>query len=197
MLAVVVGNGESRRSLDLQALAQTNTIIGCNALIRDLAIPHLVCCDQRMVDEALTSPNNQNTIIYTRPEWAKFYSAPVQEVPQLPYKGTLRQDQLWHWGSGPLALLVACTLGFKTIQMVGFDLYGINNKVNNVYKDSKHYLKTEANAVDPIYWVYQNAKVFELFPEINFVVLNSKDWIMPKEWQQSNVSFRNIDEIHH
>jgi hypothetical protein len=189
MFAVVIGNGESRKSLDLQTLSQTNTLIGCNALLRDISVPHLICCDQRMVDEALASPNNQNTVIYTRPEWAKFYSGQVQEVPQLPYKGELRQDLLWHWGSGPLALLVACTLGFKTIHMVGFDLHGSNGKVNNVYKDSKNYLSSNANPVDPVYWIYQNAKVFELFPEVNFVVLNNDSWSMPKEWQKNNVKF--------
>jgi hypothetical protein len=189
MFAVVIGNGESRKSVDLQTLSQTNTLIGCNALLRDISVPHLICCDQRMVDEALASPNNQNTVIYTRPEWAKFYSGQVKEVPQLPYKGELRQDLLWHWGSGPLALLVACTLGFRTIQMIGFDLHGINGKVNNVYKDSKNYLTAEANSVDPVYWIYQGAKIFELFPEVNFVVLNTNCWTMPKEWQKNNVKF--------
>lgn len=188
MSAIVVGNGESRRKIALHTLLATHTVIGCNALHRDLSVPHLVCCDQRMVDEALASDNTKNTIIYTRPEWAKYYSAPVREVPKLPYEGTLRQDQLWHWGSGPLALLVACTLGFDDIQLIGFDLYGINDKVNNVYKNSSNYLKETANAVDPIYWIYQNAKLFELFPKINFTILNDKDWQMPVEWQKNNVT---------
>ena len=189
MFAVVVGNGESRRSLNLQTLSETHTIFGCNALLRDLVVPHLVCCDQRMVTEALNSPNNQNIIIYTRPEWAHHFSGQVRAVPELPYKGNLRQDQLWHWGSGPLALLVACTLGFKNIKLVGFDLYGINDKVNNVYKDSTNYLKSEAGAVDPVYWIYQNAKVFELFPEVNFTILNKSNWSMPPEWRKNNVTF--------
>lgn len=189
MFAVVAGNGESRLGIDLQSLSNTHAIIGCNALHRDLEVPHLVCCDQRMVNEALASPNTHNTVIYTRPEWANHFSKQVQEVPQLPYKGNLRQDQLWHWGSGPLALLLACTLGFKDIQLVGFDLYGNNDKINNVYKNSSNYLKAEANSVDPVYWIYQNAKVFELFPDIKFTVLNKPNWNMPAEWQKNNVTF--------
>ena len=192
MPIVVVGNGESRQALDLHSLSQRHTIVGCNALHRDLVVPHLVCCDQRMVDEALASQNNQNTIIYTRPEWAKFYSKYVRQVPPLPYVGTLRQDQLWHWGSGPLALLVACGLESETIYLVGFDLQGNDNKLNNVYKDSKNYLKSTATAVDPIYWIYQIAKIFTLYPSKLFVVLNNKEWSAPKTWSQKNVVFKNI-----
>jgi hypothetical protein len=192
MSAVVVGNGESRQSLDLTSLSQRHTIIGCNALHRDLVVPHLVCCDQRMVNEAIASPNNQNTTIYTRPEWANHYPQEVQRVPDLPYTGNLRQDQLWHWGSGPLALLIACVLNFETIYLVGFDLHGHDGKLNNVYKDSKNYLKASSPPVDPIYWIYQIAKIFTLYPSKLFVVLNTDEWIMPNEWIQENVVFKNI-----
>ena len=50
--AVVIGNGESRGSLDLANLKNTVTLIGCNAIHRDIVVDHLVCCDQRMVKEA-------------------------------------------------------------------------------------------------------------------------------------------------
>jgi len=192
MAVVVVGNGESRKILDLQSIAQRHTIVGCNALHRDLVVPHLVCCDQRMVTEAIASEHNQNTIIYTRPEWAKLFPRAVRQVPDLPYTGNLRQDQLWHWGSGPLALLIACGLESDVIYLVGFDLHGHSGKINNVYKDSKNYLNSSSTAVDPIYWIYQIAKIFTLYPNKSFVVLNTNEWTCPPSWSQQNVTIKNI-----
>jgi hypothetical protein len=191
MSIVVVGNGESRKPIDLQSLAN-HIIIGCNALYRDVAVPHLVCCDMRMVNEAVAS---QDTIIYTRPDWISFYkeNSNVRRVPDLPYKGTLRQDELWHWGSGPLALLVACTMESNNISLIGFDLYGSNDKVNNVYKGSKNYLSVDSNAVDPVYWIYQVAKVFEHYPDKYFTVYNTDKWVMPDSWKLANVNFKIID----
>jgi len=191
MSTVVVGNGESRKPIDLQNLSN-HTIIGCNALYRDVAVPHLVCCDMRMVNEAVAS---QDTIIYTRPEWISFYTehSNVRRVPDLPYSGTLRQDELWHWGSGPLALLVACTMESNDISLIGFDLYGTNDKVNNVYKGSKNYLDIDSNAVDPVYWIYQVSKVFEHYPDKYFTVYNTDKWVMPDSWKLANVNFKTID----
>ena len=52
--AVVIGNGESRASLDLPNLKKIVTLIGCNAIHRDLRVDHLVCCDHRMVQEVVS-----------------------------------------------------------------------------------------------------------------------------------------------
>jgi len=193
MSTVVVGNGESRKPIDLQNLSNY-TIIGCNALYRDIAVPHLVCCDMRMVNEAIET---QDTIIHTRPEWMSFYkeNANVRQVPDLPYSGPLRQDELWHWGSGPLALLVACTMESNDIKLIGFDLYGNDNKVNNVYKGSKNYLSVDSNAVDPVYWIYQVSKVFEHHPDKYFTVYNTDKWVIPDSWKLANVNFKTIDML--
>jgi hypothetical protein len=198
--AVVIGNGESRRSIDIESLKINNVLIGCNAVHRDTVVDHLVCCDRRMVDEAVDNPMTEHTEIYVREDWFKYYRKTQKRkniiaVPDLPYQGDQRPDRPEHWGSGGYALLVAAQLGFDTISLVGFDLYSKNNKVNNVYKDTQNYSASDKQAVDYSYWVYQISKVFQHFPNINFIVINETDWLMPKEWQQSNVQFNNIEQI--
>ena len=54
---LVIGNGESRKDIDISAFNETK--VGCNAIIRDFFVDHLVCVDRRMVKEALT----KNTIV--------------------------------------------------------------------------------------------------------------------------------------
>ena len=66
---LAIGNGESRKGIDLNNFNDTK--VGCNAIIRDFFVDHLVCVDRRMVNEALT----KNTTIYTRPDWASQYTA--------------------------------------------------------------------------------------------------------------------------
>ena len=48
---LVIGNGASRKDIPLDKIYQQK--IGCNAIFRDHYVQHLVCCDKRMVKQAL------------------------------------------------------------------------------------------------------------------------------------------------
>ena len=197
---IVVGNGESRKGIDLTQFKDTHTIVGCNAIHRDLTVDHLICCDRRMAEEATANPLTRDTEIYVREEWYRYYrnikkNKNILVVPDLPYSGKERQDQPEHWGSGGYAVLVAASLGFKTVKLIGFDLYSKNNKVNNVYKNTDNYATADKQSVDYSYWVYQIAKVFRYYPDTDFIVLNDAGWELPKEWQRENVYFENICQL--
>lgn len=190
---IVVGNGESRKSVNLTLT--NDVIVGCNAIHRDYKVDHLVAVDKRCVNEALSSPNCKKTTIYTRKDWHyHFDDYRVELVPELPYNGNDRADEPFHWTSGPYAILLAATLSNK-IKIVGFDLYGINGLVNNVYKGTQNYNRPDYHEVDPRYWIYQISKVFELFPDKYFVIYNTKDWAMPASWKLPNVELRMLDNF--
>lgn len=169
---IVAGNGLSRKHLDLSSF----TIIGCNAICRDVDVDYLVACDKRMVKEALARCINP---IYTRHRWAlAFDNKSIHTLPDLPYKGTKRPDEPMNWGSGPYAILLGCQLS-DNIHIAGFDLYS-----GNLYKATSNYTNKD---VDPSYWIYQIAKIFESYPNKTFTILNTDEWILPKEWDQPNV----------
>jgi hypothetical protein len=191
---LVIGNGESRKHVDLESYRSTHTIIGCNALHRDINVDHLVCCDRRMADEAIVNPNIGDTLIYVRDSWYHFFrkilkNKQIQHLPPIPVAGDTKKDQPDHWGSGCYAILLAAHLGFEEISLIGFDLYPTRDRVNNVYKDTPNYAKADAQAVDYSYWVYQTAVVFRSYPNTQFNVINQSNWSMPKEWQKNNVKF--------
>ena len=193
MKSLVIGNGESRKNINLKNFSKDHVLIGCNAIHRDLEVDHLVCCDRRMVEEAVHSPNTTNTKIYARHDWFRYYrkiqkDKRIHQVPQLPYKGNLKQDDPVHWGSGTYAVLLAATLTQKVI-LLGFDLYSNNEKVNNIYKNTNNYSKEGANAVDYTFWEYQIGKVFQHFPNNEFIILNTHSWKLPRVWNYSNVTF--------
>lgn len=190
---IVAGNGQSRKIIDLDYT--TVPIIGCNAIHRDHRVDHLITCDRRMLLEAVNSENTRETKIYVRPENYHHFRKMVkdkriQKLPELPYQGQLRQDDPQHWGSGGFAVLLAAQLDFDEICLVGFDLYSIDNLVNNVYKDTQNYLKSDKPAVDPSYWIYQISRVFDAYPDKHFAVYNAANWVMPGKWRKSNVEQR-------
>ena len=126
MPALVIGNGESRKHIDLNSLKKRFTTIGCNAIHRDFFVDHLVCCDRRMVAESLENPYIEN--IHTRERyWHDFKKLKKEKrvnlLPALPYVGNDRADNPIHWGSGPYAVLLATTMNFNHIHLLGFDLY--------------------------------------------------------------------------
>ena len=190
MQSLVIGNGESRKSIDISKINCVK--YGCNAVHRDFHVDHLVCVDSRMVDEAI----NTKSLIYTRHNWISQYQhySHVRLVPDLPYKGNARPDDPWHWGSGPYAVLLACNR-HDEINLVGFDLYSKDGLVNNVYKDTKNYLTADKPKVDPSYWVYQIGRVFECHPKKTFKIYNEESWQLPREWNLPNVGQENLQSL--
>ena len=191
--AVVLGNGESRRAIDLSSLI-ADTLIGCNAIHRDITVDHLVCCDRRMGDEAVENSQTKNTLIYVRPSWFHYFRKirkhkNIKVLPDLPYKGEHKKYDPDHWGSGGYAVLLAAQLEFTEIELIGFDLYPISSAVNNIYKGTKNYAQAGSQAIDYSYWIYQINHVFMYYPDQKFIIRNHRDWKMPTEWQKNNVEF--------
>jgi hypothetical protein len=192
---LVIGNGESRHSIDLNSLQYTK--IGCNAILRDTKVDHLVCVDKPMLREAVNAQYHKNAKVYTRKNLFVQYRLEknIRMVPELPYASSERPDDPIHWGSGPYAVLLAAKLTTDDIHLLGFDLYGTDNKVNNIYKDTANYALAHKSAVDPRYWIYQIGKVFEHFPDTRFIVHQMDTWQMPKSWKQSNIKVDTISSL--
>ena len=192
--AVVVGNGESRRGVNLESYQSTYTLIGCNGIHRDIKVDHLVCCDRRMVAEAISNPNIGDTLIYVRDGWYHYFrkilkNKRIQHLPPIPVVGELKRDQPDHWGSGCYAILLAAHMQYKEITLIGFDLYPTHDRVNNLYKGTENYAKVDSQAVDYSYWVYHTSLIFKHYPNVQFTIINHADWKMPDEWRKNNVKF--------
>lgn len=190
---LVIGNGESRKGIDIDKLSTIK--VGCNAIIRDHLVHHLICCDKKMVSEAIANTRISNDKIYTRSDWQNLFPG-VEMVPELWYQSDQRIDQPWHWGSGDYAVLLASKLSNEeTIHMIGFDLYSNNSQVNNVYKDTKNYNKSDSRAIDPSYWIYHLAKIFEHFSHKKYIIYPKYDKL-PNLWKDlKNVTTEPLENL--
>lgn len=184
----VVGNGISRTNYPLRKLQ--GWIIGCNAIHRDYVVDEIVAVDRRMVEEIQLNEKYKDTIIYTRRDWLNFYpgSTQIKSVPDLPYKGLHKFDNPLHWNSGPYALLIAALKNPHTINLLGFDLYGVGKTYNNYYMNTPNYGKSGDRPVGHSFWVVQLAKLFELYPSINFIQWQHPNWQIPFQWK----GFKNL-----
>ena len=192
---LVIGNGESRASVNIDKLNYTK--IGCNAILRDFSVDHLVCVDRPMLQEAVESNYNKLVTVYTRANQFAQYrlETNIRIVPDLPYVGDQRPDDPIHWGAGPYAVLLAAKLTTDDIHLLGFDLHSVDKLVNNVYKDTANYSLAHKSAVDPRYWIYQIGKIFECFTNTRFIVHQTDNWQLPKSWKQPNIMVDCIDNL--
>jgi hypothetical protein len=194
---LVIGNGESRKDIDIDKIEGPK--VGCNAIYRDYEMDYLVCIDKRMIQEAVNAGANQNSLVYTRPEYKKRFDVKrIRAVPRLPYVGSDSWDIPKHWGSGPYAVLIGSTYTkLKEVKLLGFDLYSKDGKTNNIYKDTPNYNVSDKTAVDPRYWIHQIGKVFECFPNVRFIIYQEDNWQLPKAWKYPNVKVDNISNIYY
>lgn len=187
--AVAIGNGESRKHIDIDSIRTVK--VGCNAIMRDYVVDHLVCVDRRMVKEAIDRRYPAKT--YTRKDWlGQFPEATT--LPDLPFEQKIRADEPFQWGSGPYAVYIASQL-CSNIILLGFDLYSQNKKVNNIYKDTQGYDESTKHAVDPRYWIHQIGSIFHYYKHKNFVVLQKDNWDLPESWIAPNLKVDTLSNI--
>lgn len=182
-IAFCIGNGESRTGLDLEQFKQYGTLYGANAVYRDTTVDNLICCDKRMVKEALH--NNYSGTIYTRPDWYNEFATPqVRYLPSFAWSETSKWTKHFHWGSGLHAVHLACKQNANICVMIGHDFYSTNGKHNNIYKDTSNYESSDHHAIDHSHWVLQFGILFAYYPQTTFIFCqpNINTWKVPSKW---------------
>ena len=155
-VAFVLGNGVSRKGIDLENLRNHGSIYGCNALYRDFVPDVLIATDRPISEQIQHSGYPLKNKFYTR---KPIDGLGAHYVP----------DQYWGYSSGPLAAAIAAADRHMDIYLLGFDMAGINNRFNNVYADSEFYKRSGANPTYTGNWERQLLKVMQDYPHTNFI----------------------------
>lgn len=184
MTAFVLGNGISRRHIDVDTLIKLGTVYGCNALYRTHTPHVLVATDQpisTMIQETGYSAKHK---FYTR---RPINNLGAHRVPQ-PYFG---------FSSGPIAIGIAAGDKHKTIYMLGFDMGpAANGLFNNVYADTEFYKQTSAQPTFSGNWVKQLVSVTKDFPNQQFIrVCGDTTAVIPELQSLNNMKSMPIAEF--
>jgi len=157
MAAFVLGNGVSRKHIDVSVLLKLGTVYGCNALYRTHTPHVLVSTDQPISKQIQESGYSVKHKFYTR-----------RPIPNL---GAHRVPQSYFgFSSGPIATGLAAIDGHKEIYLLGFDMGPAGNgRFNNVYADTEFYKSSDANPTFTGNWVKQLTTVTKDFPNNQFI----------------------------
>ena len=181
----MLGNGTSRKSIDLKQLNEHGTVYGCNALYREFDPDYLVAVDTKMILEINKAGYQHSHSVWTNPNRAyhqmngfNFFN---------PSKG---------WSSGPTALWLASQHGYEKIYILGFDYRGTKEKFNNVYADTPNYKKSQDGATFFGNWLRQTVSVIKEHKNIQYVRVIASDNYCPEELNKmSNLTTITVDDF--
>ena len=183
--AFVLGNGTSRKSIDLKQLKEHGTVYGCNALYREFNPDYLVAVDAKMVIEINNNKYQHNHEVWTNPN--RTYHQLTGFNYFNPSKG---------WSSGPTALWLASTHNIKDIYILGFDYQGIDEKINNIYADSKNYKKSSDKATYYGNWLKQTITTCQKFSKTRYIRVLGENTFIPREFLKiPNLTHITIEEF--
>jgi len=101
------------------------------------------------------------------------------------------------WACGPSAGYVSIYRDKpEEVYLIGHDLYSHNEKINNLYKSTKHYVSKETSPTPAVNWINQWKTLMDWYPTVKFYKVNryndSRDKVNQhiKEW-------RNVPNIHY
>jgi hypothetical protein len=187
-IGFVLGNGTSRKPVDLNTLKEYGTIYGCNALYREFDPDYLVAVDVKMVLELHNAGyEKRNHNIWTNPNKSL-----------LKYPGFNFFNPSKGWSSGPTTLWLASQHKYDIIYILGFDYRGLQDgqKFNNIYADTFNYKKSTDSATFFGNWMRQTSIVIKDNPKIQYVRVIAPDNYRPAELNNfENFSTMMLDEF--
>lgn len=155
-IAFVLGNGVSRRGIDLVTLKAIAPVYGCNALYREFTPDVLVATDRPISEQIQKSGYPLKNRFYTRDPIAGLGAYPVIE-------------QYWGYSSGPLAVAHAAADQHRKIYMLGFDMGPANEKFNNIYADTEFYKTSNSVPTFTGNWINQITQLANDYAGVEFV----------------------------
>ena len=169
----VLGNGTSRKDINLNLLKKYGKIYACNAIYREFDPDYLIAVDAKMVLEIdRKGYQKQNSNVWTNPNKA------YKKIEGLNY---FRPSK--GWSSGPTALWLASQHGYRTIYILGFDYKGLEDgkRVNNLYAGTPNYKKINDTATYYGNWLRQTKSVIQENKQINYIRVITPDNFQPGE----------------
>jgi len=185
-VAFVLGNGMSRKPIELPKLKTNGTIYACNAVYRDFEPDYLVAVDTKMILEIARTQWQNNGRVWTN------YNRVYDKISNLNYFNPSKG-----WSSGPTALDLATRHGHTEIYILGFDFKGTDeHKVNNVFADTPNYKRSIDKETYFGNWLRQTTITIEKNPQTRYIrVIEKGGFIPPTIKQISNLEHITVPEF--
>ena len=184
-IGFILGNGITRLQVDCKSLLDLGTVYGCNRIYEEFAPSVLVSTDNGISEEIQQSKYSASNLHYTRKQ-CKLLNSGSHIIPNK-YHGM---------SSGPAALGIASETQANYFYLIGMDLKGTNNKINNIYAGTKHYRDKNDNPTFFGNWVDQINSIIQSFENKRYIHVNPLDNFVPDMWRKNdNYEVMNISEF--
>ena len=164
-VACVIGNGPSRKPLNLEHIKSIMTTYGCNALYRDFIPDYLVSMDILMVMEIIDNNVHYKTNFYTQ------HGTKTDDLHRTGEPINFIKSQRDTPDSGNAAIDLCASNNHDIVYMIGFD-YTVNDTIPNIYTGTKNYNKNDvypgANQQDTR-WKNKLRQIVRKYPNTKFV----------------------------
>lgn len=185
----IIGNGSSRKDLDIKSLRDYGVVYACNWFFDEEFPPHvLICSDEPITKTILKTRSN-----YPKRNWMYTW------FPK-PGSGLKKATCPEKFAAGPMATELAANKHKKEkVFLIGIDFFGFgssskmkNGKVNNLYAGKKHYVKGGDNPA-PTYrnWQRRFEWILRNYPETDFYHVNPFEGKSPERLR----GFPNFHQI--
>jgi len=154
---VVVGNGISRKNINLWQLKEYYTVYGCNAIYREFQPDILFCVDDRMCNEIHVCGYSKTHKTITPNKYSCSSATHI------------KIHSKWKkWNCGALACLYAATQKPDTIYLIGFDIVG--KTYRNIYEGTLHYSRANSEKPNQVEFATKQQLLWTVhsFPNIQF-----------------------------
>ncbi len=178
--AFILGNGVTRLEVIPEELLKRGQVYGCNRIYQEFEPSVLVSTDRAMSEEIQLSGYSKQRPHYTRSQYLLEYSG-AKTLPQ----------NIHNFSSGPAACGLACLSDATHIFLIGFDLKGQHNFINNIYAGTKHYKNKDSK---PTYWGSWETQIKTLlaqFPNKYIVHVNPLHEFTCESWLKQD-NFRTM-----
>ena len=179
MTAFVLGNGLSRKNIDIEYLKTCGKVYGCNALYRTYKPDVLVATDTPISQEIQNSGYSLEHEFFTRQPNKKLGA---KKVPQ----------KYYGFSSGPIAISLAAIDQHTPIYLLGFDMGpDETGRFNNIYADTQFYKPLGSPQTYTGNWVRQIGQIAQDFQLTEFIRVHGSTTAEIPEL----TSFKNIKNI--
>lgn len=188
-IACVIGNGPSRKSLDLQKINESMMTYGCNALYRDFLPDYLISMDNYMVNDILANNIHHVCKLYTQ------HSNRFDELAQLePIYFVKTYPKTYDSGNAAVELAAS---KHKTVYMIGFDYNDGYSSMPNVYQHTQNYHGDVYHSADTtaMSWKQRLSKTLKTYTDTKFIRVTDKSIDMYQD-NYSEISLQQFKEIY-
>jgi hypothetical protein len=178
--AFILGNGVTRLEVVPAELLQRGKVYGCNRIYSEFEPTVLVSTDRGMAKEIQNSGYSKRRQHYTRKQYVIEHSG-ARTLP----------DFVHDFSSGPAACGLACLSDAEYIFLIGFDLKGQHNFINNIYAGTQHYKSKDSAPTPWGSWETQISSLLTQFPNKQIVHVNPLHEFTSDRWLK-HTNFRTM-----